>query len=80
MYKPKELSVYCCTACFEVQVKTSTPKIKGCKKTSFHNWLVLGEKGLNKYVCQACGVKVNTVDPPVESGCVEGKKHQWNKV
>jgi len=80
MHKAKSLSVYCCTACFEVQVKTTTPKIRGCKKSSFHNWMVMGEKGLNKYVCEGCGVKVNTVEIPAQAGCRDGKKHEWKKV
>ena len=80
MHKAKSLSVYCCTACFEVQVKTTTPKIRGCKKSSLHNWMVMGEKGLNKYVCEGCGVKVNTVEIPAQAGCRDGKKHEWKKV
>lgn len=80
MNKLKTLSVYSCTACQEVQVRTSTPKIKGCRKTTFHNWITVGEKGINKYVCHGCGMKVNTIDMPVESGCKDGNKHGWNKV
>lgn len=80
MSKSKILNVYCCTACQEVQVKTSTPKIRGCKKTAFHNWMLMGEKGMNKYACEACGVKVNTIDMPQQSGCRDGKKHEWKKV
>lgn len=80
MGKEKILNVYCCSACHEVQVKTSTPKIKGCKVSAFHNWMVMGEKGLNKHVCKTCGVKVNTVETPLEAGCNDGKKHEWTKV
>ena len=80
MGKEKILNVYCCTACFEVQVKTSTPKIRGCKKTTFHNWMLMGEKGMNKYVCEGCRVKVNTIDMPPQSACKDGKKHEWKKV
>jgi hypothetical protein len=80
MHKPKALNVYCCSACSEVQVKTTTPKIRGCKKAAFHNWMTVGEKGLNKYICQGCGVKVNTVDVPLLNGCLGGKNHLWNKV
>jgi hypothetical protein len=63
-----------------VQVKTTTPKIRGCKKSSFHNWVLLGEKGLNKFTCDACGVKVNTIEMPQQAGCVDGKKHDWKKI
>lgn len=80
MHKEKKLNVYQCTACFEVQVKTSTPKIKGCKSSAFHNWLTIGEKGLNKYKCEVCGVKVNTIDMPIPAGCKGGNKHEWKKV
>lgn len=80
MHKPKELSVYCCSACSEVEVKTSTPKIRGCKKASMHMWVTLGEKGLNKYVCESCKVKVNTTEIPSTSGCAVNKTHTWNKV
>jgi len=80
MYKVKNLSVYCCSACSEVQVKTTTPKIRGCKRASFHNWMLIGEKGLNKYVCDGCGVKVNTMEVPLQNGCLGGKNHNWTKV
>jgi hypothetical protein len=40
----------------------------------------MGEKGLNKYVCEGCGLKVNTIDMPLQSGCSGGKKHEWRKV
>ena len=45
MHKPKELKVYCCAECRETEVKTTTPKIRGCKKASFHHWIFMGEKG-----------------------------------
>lgn len=80
MHKEKILNVYCCSACSEVQVKTSTPKIRGCKASSFHNWITVGEKGLNKYKCERCGVKVNTTDIPLQSGCKDGTKHEWKKI
>ena len=80
MGKEKILNVYCCTACFEVQVKTSTPKIRGCKVSAFHNWMTMGEKGMNKYKCEVCGVKVNTIEEPLQTGCKNGNKHEWKKV
>jgi hypothetical protein len=80
MNKERILNVYCCSACSEVQVKTTTPKIRGCKVSSFHNWILLGEKGLNKYKCEGCGVKVNTIDMPLDSMCKDGKKHVWKKI
>ena len=80
MHKEKVLNVYLCTSCFEVQVKTSTPKIRGCKVFAFHNWVLAGEKGLNKYKCEGCGVKVNTVAAPIQAGCKGGKEHEWNKL
>lgn len=80
MHKEKILNVYLCTACFEAQVKTSTPKIKGCKATAFHNWMLVGEKGMNKFKCEGCGVKVNTTEMPILAGCKGGAKHDWKKV
>ncbi len=80
MSKERILNVYCCSACSEVQVKTSTPKIRGCKVSAFHYWILMGEKGLNKYKCEGCGVKVNTIDAPLAAGCKDGKKHEWNKL
>jgi hypothetical protein len=80
MYKPKELKVYCCAECFEVQVKTSTPKIKGCKKSSFHRWTYMGERGPDRYMCSVCGIKINTLGVPTGYGCKEGRTHKWTKV
>lgn len=80
MSKERILNVYCCSACSEVQVKTSTPKIKGCQVSTFHNWMLMGEKGLNKYKCEVCGVKVNTVAIPLLAGCKDGKKHEWKSL
>ncbi|HTA81709.1 MAG TPA: hypothetical protein VK783_02165 [Bacteroidia bacterium] len=80
MHKEKSLTVYSCSACSEVEVKTSTPKIRGCKKASMHMWVTLGEKGLNKFVCENCKVKVNTTDVPALNGCAVGGTHNWRKV
>ena len=80
MNKERILNVYCWSSCFEVQVKTITPKIRGCKKASFHSWMLLGEKGLNKYKCDGCGVKVNTIENPLQNGCKDAKKHDWKKI
>jgi hypothetical protein len=81
MNKTKLLKVYCCAECSEVEVKTATPKIRGCKMASFHRWIVLGEKGLDKYVCEACGVKVNTHEAPSTQGCRKSATgHKWNKI
>lgn len=82
MHKSKLLKVYSCAYCAEVEVGTSTPKIRGCKKSSFHHWVCLGERGLEKYVCQSCGIKVNIYGTPSTEGCTvgEGKSHTWNKV
>jgi hypothetical protein len=79
MNKPKLLNVYCCSACSEVEVKTSTPRIKGCKKSFLHNWVFLGEKGIEKYVCKNCGVKVNMIGVPATIGCAAGKSHEWER-
>lgn len=80
MHKEKTLNVYCCSACFEVQVKTATPKIRGCSKASFHTWVMVGEKGLDKYTCEGCGTKVKTFEPPLSTGCKDGKSHIWKKM
>jgi len=80
MFKQKILKVYCCTECFETEVKNITPKIRGCKKASFHNWIVLGEKGQERYICNVCGVKVNTDGVPSQVGCKDKQPHQWTKV
>lgn len=80
MKKEKNLNVYCCSACSEVQVKTTTPKIRGCSKASFHNWVIVGEKGLDRYVCEGCGAKVKTFDIPLSNGCLGGKSHIWRKL
>ncbi len=80
MHKEKSLKVYACANCAEVEVKTATPKIRGCKKSSFHNWVLIGERGLDKYVCQSCGIKVNIFGTPSQEGCSVAKTHTWNKV
>lgn len=80
MSKSKSLKVYTCVYCADVEVGTSTPKIRGCKKSSFHHWVYLGEKGLDKYVCQNCGIKVNIYGMPSQEGCTGGKTHNWNKI
>lgn len=80
MQKPKELKVYCCAECMETEVKTTTPKIRGCKKASFHRWIYMGDKGTERYVCNTCGVKINTMGMPAAMGCKEGQQHKWAKV
>jgi len=80
MNKPKQLKVYCCSACNEVEVRTNTPKIKGCKKSFLHNWVYMGEKGIEKYVCKSCGVKVNTMGTPTLSPCSVSKNHVWERL
>ncbi|MGP8217585.1 MAG: hypothetical protein ACLQQ4_18600 [Bacteroidia bacterium] len=80
MNKTKLLKVYCCAECSEVEVKTTTPKIRGCKTASFHRWIIMGEKGLGKYVCTACGVKVNTNMVPSQQGCRKAASHSWSKI
>jgi hypothetical protein len=79
MHKTKLLKVYTCAYCAEVEVMTATPKIRGCKKSSFHRWVCVGERGLDKYVCQSCGIKVNIYGTPSDEGCTVGKTHTWNK-
>lgn len=79
MHKAKILKVFCCSACSEVEVKTTMPNLRGCKKTGLHNWVLMGEKGLGKYVCKGCGVKVNTTDVPTQYPCTGGAAHQWEK-
>ncbi|HTB08013.1 MAG TPA: hypothetical protein VK806_13770 [Bacteroidia bacterium] len=80
MNKPKLLKVYYCTECAELEVKTATPKIRGCKMSSFHKWIILGERGPDKYLCDNCGIKVNTNDIPTEIGCRKGTSHKWTKI
>jgi hypothetical protein len=80
MHKPKLLKVYCCAECSEVEVKTITPKIRGCKKASFHRWVCMGERGEDKYVCDVCNIKINTSTIPSQYGCLGGKFHNWTKV
>jgi hypothetical protein len=63
----------------ETEVKTTTPKIRGCKKSSFHHWIYMGDKGQERYTCPVCGVKINTYGPPAVMGCKDGQTHQWVK-
>jgi len=79
MHKSKQLKVYCCTECMEIEVKTTTPKIRGCKKSSFHRWIYMGERGLDRYVCSVCELKINTHGVPIDSGFKDGHIHQWTK-
>ena len=80
MHKTKLLKVYACVHCAQVEVGTTTPKIRGCKSASFHRWITMGEKGLDKYVCDACGVKVNTHTVPALQGCRKAPSHIWTKI
>ncbi len=79
MFKQKILKVYCCTECFETEVKNTTPKIRGCKKATFHRWIYMGDKGQERYVCTVCSVKVNTEEVPTQFGCKDGHPHKWVK-
>ncbi len=72
--------VYSCSYCGETITQDSVPKQSGCSCKSSHNWIRLGEEGINNYQCRDCKLEVKTKYSPQQTGCTKASSHYWKKL
>lgn len=54
-----------------------TPSTLGCRASSFHQWVDLGDVGMENYVCKKCGLHLESHRTPSTLGCTASSFHQW---
>ena len=78
---PEGKKIFECSYCHYIYYTTYMPPIVKCEKPGmYHDWHVIGEKGMIWFRCLNCNTRVCSTKTPIRSQCDLESKHVWEVV